>query len=705
MAGYILSKAKLLSYPHILSSLKYSTLHLESFSYTYSLLTHCHKMDMRGLSAFIADVRRLAGNETGEKNRVEQELAKIRSRFQKGTQLTEYERKKCVCKLLYISMMGYDVEFGHIEAIRLICSTQPHAKYVGYLACSLLLTEKDDMLTLLVNQLRNDLNSGKEPFECVALTAAANLPCPDFLDALSHDIARLATSINTSSGSRKKAILTFVGFHRRDPRHVDLLPVAQSLIPLPENGGYGVLNACFALFEELYTSGSSSAEHGELTAATRREIYAVLERIILKQESEPDYTYFGIPAPWLQVRALRVLAKLPPGSDVNMEGKIDALLARILQAGNKLFIENRAGKSSSRGSSNRANAMNSVVIEAIRVVIHQDSNPDLIKAVGGLLGRFLRSSHTKDANLRTLGFGLLTRFAECRTGDPFHALSSYQSAILAGLKDTDSFVLRRAMEALPAVCNVGNAPEIVGELLDVAQTSASDDLQKCAIHAILPIIDKHRADPNWYVNIVFHVVHTLGSNSQEVWEHFCRVLTREGTMRKCAVEMALESLSQIEASSSPPEALISLCAFVLGEYGKLASTPLKFTVQDQVRKLYLVYPDATPRLRSRVLSCLLKFYLMFPDPELRHSLETFFYAARGDASPEVQQRAHECAVLCRHNSLPLILQAMPPFPSKEDPNKGIQDGLPSASFPTQLLESTKPKESTYHSTSLIDDIL
>ena len=38
-------------------------------------------------------------------------------------------------------MLGYDVEFGHMEAVGLISSTKYSEKQVGYLVCSVLLNE------------------------------------------------------------------------------------------------------------------------------------------------------------------------------------------------------------------------------------------------------------------------------------------------------------------------------------------------------------------------------------------------------------------------------------------------------------------------------------------------------------------------------------------------------------------------------------
>jgi len=37
--------------------------------------------------------------------------------------MTSYDKKKYVCKLLYMYMLGWDVDFGHVEAVKLITGT------------------------------------------------------------------------------------------------------------------------------------------------------------------------------------------------------------------------------------------------------------------------------------------------------------------------------------------------------------------------------------------------------------------------------------------------------------------------------------------------------------------------------------------------------------------------------------------------------
>ena len=92
---------------------------------------------MRGLVSFIADLRNARARELEEK-RINKELANIRSKF-KGGSLSGYDKKKYVCKLLYIYILGWNVDFGHLEAVNLISANKYSEKQIGYLAVTLFL--------------------------------------------------------------------------------------------------------------------------------------------------------------------------------------------------------------------------------------------------------------------------------------------------------------------------------------------------------------------------------------------------------------------------------------------------------------------------------------------------------------------------------------------------------------------------------------
>ena len=70
-------------------------------------------------------------------------MAKIRGKFQnKG--LSGYDKKKYVWKLIYMHILGYDVDFGHDESLNLINSGKFSEKCTGYIATGIMLNEKSD---------------------------------------------------------------------------------------------------------------------------------------------------------------------------------------------------------------------------------------------------------------------------------------------------------------------------------------------------------------------------------------------------------------------------------------------------------------------------------------------------------------------------------------------------------------------------------
>ena len=78
-------------------------------------------------------------------------------------------------------MLGYELEFGHMEAVTLLSSTKFHEKQAvcimcsapvtfviiqGYLAMCLLLSETHEMIPLIINSLQEDLQVPCTCFKC-----------------------------------------------------------------------------------------------------------------------------------------------------------------------------------------------------------------------------------------------------------------------------------------------------------------------------------------------------------------------------------------------------------------------------------------------------------------------------------------------------------------------------------------------------------
>ncbi|KAF4728679.1 hypothetical protein FOZ63_025501, partial [Perkinsus olseni] len=68
-------------------------------------------------------------------------------------------RSRNVAKLVYIHMLGYPTHFGQMDCLKLIASSKFSEKRVGYLGLTQLLDENSELLMLVTNSIKNDLNS------------------------------------------------------------------------------------------------------------------------------------------------------------------------------------------------------------------------------------------------------------------------------------------------------------------------------------------------------------------------------------------------------------------------------------------------------------------------------------------------------------------------------------------------------------------
>ena len=150
-------------------------------------------------------------------------------------------------KILYMYMLGYEVDFGHMEAVNLISSAKYSEKSVGYAWCALMLREGDELLRLIINSIRSDLISKQDNAICLALNSICNVGGKEFAEALAPDVLSLLTANSTRTYVRKKAALTTLRLYRKSP---DMLPAnewAERILVLLDEKNIGVLTSVSSL--------------------------------------------------------------------------------------------------------------------------------------------------------------------------------------------------------------------------------------------------------------------------------------------------------------------------------------------------------------------------------------------------------------------------------------------------------------------------
>ena len=113
--------------------------------------------------------------------------------------------------MIFMFMMGYEVDFGHMEIINCLTAQKYSEKHVGYVGISLLLKNTDEMMTLVINSIQQDLKEReRNEVQCLALAGIANIGGQMLTDAVGAMVVRMLIDNGTASIVKKKAALTLL---------------------------------------------------------------------------------------------------------------------------------------------------------------------------------------------------------------------------------------------------------------------------------------------------------------------------------------------------------------------------------------------------------------------------------------------------------------------------------------------------------------
>ncbi|KAA6379942.1 MAG: putative AP-2 complex subunit alpha, partial [Streblomastix strix] len=219
-----------------------------------------HGTEFRGLVHFISDIRFCSTREE-EINRVEKELAHIREEFINPKKLDVYARKKFILKLMYISILGYSVDFGHIEAMELLHSTKFEDKQVGYTVLGAFVNERSELLRLMSQQLLSDLTSKHETHNTLALCFIANSGNAETGETLGNNVSKILMQQNARPYVIKKAALCLLHLFRKNADVVgppaNFVEKAKTLL---QHTDAGVLTAVLSLIQGLAAAAAKEYE-------------------------------------------------------------------------------------------------------------------------------------------------------------------------------------------------------------------------------------------------------------------------------------------------------------------------------------------------------------------------------------------------------------------------------------------------------------
>ncbi|CAJ0626258.1 7036_t:CDS:10 [Entrophospora sp. SA101] len=334
-----------------------------------------------------------------ERTVIQKESAAIRTSFKEENNDARHSN---VAKLLYIHMLGYPAHFGQIECLKLVASNRFADKRLGYLGIMLLLDENQEVLTLVTNSLKNDMNHANMYVVGLALCTLGNISSPEMARDLCTEVEKLLSNFNTYI--RKKAALCAMRIIRKVPElQENFISKAKSLL---NDRNHGVLLTAITLIIEMCSINSEALQ-------TFRKAVPLLVRHLKTLVSvgfSPEHDVGGVADPFLQIKILKLLRILGNGDSEASETMND-VLAQV-----------------ATNTESSKNAGNAILYETVLTIME-------IQSESGLLAL--------DTN----------------------AVQRHRNIILDCLRDADISIRRRALELAFALINESNVRVLTRELL------------------------------------------------------------------------------------------------------------------------------------------------------------------------------------------------------------------------------------------------
>ncbi|VEU21142.1 DEKNAAC102065 [Brettanomyces naardenensis] len=643
---------------------------------------------MKGLVQFITEIRN-AKEEPEEERRIQAELVHIQKQFQQPG-LSGYHRKKYLCKLLYINMMGHSLTFGFDEAIQLTLSQSYSEKEVGYLAINVFIQQRqadddddDERLAQwhkVYTSIDSDLDSSNADFVGLALHAVADL-C-DYNEEIvpRYEVAvfRALRAPDLSSFVKKKAALTLCKLIKVDSgtlaRHPEIASRAALLVNSDDPGM--VLAVC-PLIDTIARLEYKACEPCITLSIDR------LYRLVVQHDCPEDYYFHGTPAPWTAVKLFHLLGTLVP--DSSCATQIDApdrdKLTSILQSAISASID---ASSNPACSADARKACGSILFGALALSAHISSDEGQAAVAADALCALLKSP---DINGRYLALGALLQIAARNDTASTDAIGTHFDTICLLLRDRDVSIRRRALDLIYMICGPKTIEKTCSELLKYLAISEFSMKSDVAVKVAV-LAETFAADAVWFVLTITKLMALAGNYVEDdVWCRMAQIVVNNDQIQPTACRTIVRYLK----AGQYPESMLKLGAFLLSEFGE--SIQDTSSLPEQFSLLYSRYPQTSVLTRSMLLTSFFKFYGKCP--QLHTQITNVFQQECDSFSVEIQQRALEYLSLVKMDSpqvFKIMIADMPPFTSKVSPLLARLGTVQTLKQSFKLPQPQEPKE-------------
>lgn len=484
---------------------------------------------------------RACTSKSEERALVKKEAAHIRDLFREGDR--HFQRRN-ITKLLFFHMNGYPTDFGITECIKLCASSNFADKRVAYLGLTILVDETEQLLMLMTNSLKQDLNNADLNIVTLALNVVGDVASAEMLRELLPDIETHMQSPNPQI--RKKAGLAAVRAVRKLPPE-ETTAVLEYTPQFFDTRSSAVHISGAALVSALCEQDANNAVVMQQTVLPI--IISILsDHVTGSAPTQPADLYGSTHEklnPFLLAKLVTVLRSLlqyaPPTTiDAATAGNIGSLLVSL------------AAKFEPSSGGNLKMMQCSVLLEVVRTSAYvRAHSPALQDLITNVLGRFL--TH-REATVRYIALQELNALADIDGVSALDEVSQLREKLLSSLREADRTVRRQGAELVFRTTDASNVSKMVSEMASFVSLSNADgdfDAVRDGCEKMFLMADLYGPADDWKLDVFVNAL-TLGHQHIDDALSSCLVsfVSAHQNVRSHAVRALFAAVLQPHSSAS-----------------------------------------------------------------------------------------------------------------------------------------------------------
>ncbi|KAK8153793.1 adaptin N terminal region-domain-containing protein [Phyllosticta citrichinensis] len=626
---------------------------------------------MSSLKQFIRNVR-AAKTIADERAVVQKESAAIRASFREESHDSNVRRNN-VAKLLYLFTLGERTHFGQIECLKLLASPRFADKRLGYLGTMLLLDENQEVLTLVTNSLKNDLNHPNQYIVGLALCTLGNIASIEMSRDLFPEVEQILSSANPYI--RRKAALCAMRICRKVPDLQEHFFEKAKLLLADRN--HGVLICGLTLVTSLCEADEE--EDDELGVIDMfKPLTPHLVKMLKSLSSSgyaPEHDVNGITDPFLQVKILRLLRVFGRG-DAQTSEQINDILAQV-----------------ATNTDSTKNVGNSILYEAVLTILDIEADSGLRVLGVNILGKFLAN---RDNNIRYVALNTLIKVVAVEP----NAVQRHRNTILDCLRDPDISIRRRALDLSFTLINESNVRVLIRELLSFLEV-ADNEFKPIMTTQIGIAADRFAPNKRWHIDTMLRVLKLAGNYVKEqILSSFVRLVANTADLQTYTVQKLYSALKE----DITQEGLTLAGSWAIGEYADALLRGGQYEEEELVKEVkendivdlfetILNSNYAGQIVTEYIITAAMKLTTRLSDSGQIERLRRLMLTHQTHLDVEIQQRAVEYGNLFAYDSIRRgVLERMPP-PEIREAQRVLGEST-SKKRSSKLVSKKKPSQVT-----------